>query len=172
LIKKKCINNSKFSDNNCQINRTATSISMPGLYFSLGGQDNNDEKTVWIQIRYSEMFPDKYGEEEIKNGSTNDDIYLNFNKKVEAIFGGTFGPDFTQNMIYLFLLEDGTLEYMKSADIYNSKKYEHYPVSEVNDIVKFDNVTLNYGNSTDWHSIYTIIAYKIDGTYYDLSKLI
>ena len=70
----------------------------------------------------------------------------------------------------MFLLKDGTLEYMKYSDIYNSQKYEHYPIDGVNDILRFDNISLNVKEGAG--SRYTAIAYKIDGTYYDLSKFI
>lgn len=169
--KKNCINNSNFLDSNYKIGRFGVSVEMDGLSLSI---NSDNEKTVDIQVRYDEMFPDQYSDEDIINNSKQyyDEIELTFDKKVESIFGGLFGPDGTQDMVYLFLLEDGSLEYMKCSDIYNSKKYEHQSISEINDIVKFDNVTLSKDVGEEHTCIYTVIAYKIDGSYYDLSNFI
>ena len=164
----KCIN-SDFTDEKISIGRTGMSESINGLTFSI---DENDEKNVNIQIRYDMIYPDKYTEDEIRNKSIKyyDAIKLKFAKRVDSIFGGVLAPDYVDGLVYIFLLEDGSIEYMKYSDIYNSKKYESEPIKELNDIIKFDNVTLN--SKEDGNSKYTIIAYKIDGTYYDLSEFI
>ncbi len=165
--KNNCINND-FSDKNYIISRFGISQFINGLTFSI----ENDEKIVKAQVRYDMLFPDKYTKEDIISGKVKnyDDISLTFDKKVESIFGGLFAADGVDGIVFLFLLEDGTLEYMKYSDIYNFQKFQHKPISEVKDIVKFDNIVLS--KNEDTYSKYTTIAYKMDGTYYDLSKFI
>ena len=164
-----CIN-SDFSDDRYVISRFGSSVNVDGLSFSI---DPKDEKIVNIQARYDIIFPGKYSEQEIRDGSVeySDWINLKFDKRVESIFGGLFAADGTRGTVFLFLLDDGSVEYMKYSDIYDSKNYEHLSVSSVvKDIVKFDNIALS--PKQDAGAKYTAIAYKIDGTYYDLSEFI
>ncbi len=163
--RKKCIN-SDFSG--YDIMRSGTSEEIDGLIFSI----EEDERNVRIQVRYDMMYHKEYSEEEILAGKQNDDIQLQFDKEVEYIFGGIFGPDYSTDGVFLFLLEDGSVEYMNYSDIYYSNKYEHKPVNGVNDIVRFDNISFSKVVENDYNCGYTIIAYKIDGTYYDLSEFI
>ena len=166
--RKNCIN-SNLSDENYTVGRFGTSMDVNGLSFSI---DSSNEKIVKIQARYDIMFPGKYSDDEIRNNTVKyyDDINLNFDKRVESIFGGLFAADGVQGTVFIFLLEDGSLEYMKYSDIYNSQKYEHKPINGVNEIVRFDNIALSHKQGAG--SKYTAIAYKIDGTYYDLSEFI
>ena len=165
--KKNCIN-SDLSGSEYSIGRFGTSMDVNGLSFSI---DSSNEKIVSIQARYDIMFPGKYSDDEIRNNTVKyyDNITLNFDKRVESIFGGLFAADGVKGTVFIFLLEDGSLEYMKYSDIYDSQKYEHKPINGVSDIVRFDNIYLSY-NPTG--SKYTAIAYKIDGTFYDLSEFI
>ncbi len=167
--KKNCINaDTEFTDDNYVVHRFGSSFNANGLSFSI----DDDEKIVKIQARYDLMFPSKFSQEDIINGTVkySEDIDLTFDKEVESIFTGLFNSDGIYGTVILFLLKDGTLEYMKYSDIYISQKYEHHPIEGVNDIIRFDNIYLNLKGSTGGK--YTAIAYKIDGTYYDLSKLI
>lgn len=165
--KENCIN-SNLSDNNYEITRFGNSEAIHGLTLSI----SNDEKTVNVQARYDIMFPNKYTEEEILSGTVKnyESLDLKFDKNVEFIFGGRFAADNVQGTVFIFLLEDGSLEYMKYSDIYNSQKFEHHPINSIKDIIKFDNIAINKKDNVG--TSYTAIAYKIDGTYYDLSEFI
>ena len=163
--RKNCIN-SNLSDKN--VSNSVSNGSVDGLNFYT---DESNEKIVKVQVNYKIMFPKRYSEDEIRNNTVKyyDEINLNFDKKVEEIFCGHFSPDYLGN-VFIFLLEDGSLEYMKFSDIYNSQKYEHKPINGVNEIVKFGNIYIR--SEEEVGGQYTTIAYKIDGTYYDLSKFI
>jgi hypothetical protein len=165
--RKNCIN-SNLSDENYIVSRFGTSMDVDALSFSI---NSSNEKIVRIQVRYDIMFPGKYSDDEIRNKEHYDDINLNFDKRVESIFGGLFSADGIDGTVFIFLLEDGSLEYMKYSDIYYSQKYEHKPINGVNEIVRFDNISIRSAKQGA-ESNYTAIAYKIDGTYYDLSEFI
>ena len=164
--KKKCINND-FSNNT--INKILLSADANGLSFSI---DSTDEKVVKVQANYNTMFPGKYSEEQIINNSVKylEDIDLKLDKKVESMFFGIFSGDHVNGGVFLFLLDDGSLEYMKYSDVYNSQNYELHKISGVSKIVKLDNIAITPEDGVG--AKYTAIAYKIDGTYYDLSKFI
>lgn len=52
--------------------------------------------------------------------------------------------------------------------IYENNIYEHKPVEGVSDIVRFDNISTNPNEGMEAN--FTAIAYKADGSFYDLSK--
>ena len=88
---------------------------------------------------------------------------LKFDKNVKSVFYGIL----SNNMggIYFFLMEDGTVEYMRYSDIYLRNNYTHNTISGVTDVVKIEqaNDTDSYGTT-----IYNVLAYKSDGTTYNL----
>lgn len=163
----KCINND-FSKENLVVENIGYSEGNPDLSLNAG------YKTVTITARYDIMHPEEYTYDK-DNGTYIPSDYmeekeLNFEKDVEYIFAGLFSNNSTDT-VYFFLLEDGSLEYMKYQDIYKNRKYEHKKINGVNDIVRFDNIIYNDKNAPFGDS-FTAIAYKMDGTYYDLSKFI
>lgn len=144
--------------------------SFNGVTLSINSEN---EKVIDVQISYVTMHPEKYSNADIQNNSikTYDKNSLNFDKKVEDIFVGNFAADGVQGAVFIFLLDDGSLEYMKYSDIYFDNKLEHKPVSGVSDIVKFGNHYVRAQNQ-EVGGKYTTFAYKIDGTFYDLSEFI
>ena len=163
--KTKCINcdktNFNITSENNNISRDG--VSSQGVSVSI---DENNENVVNFQLQYDAILGIVK-----KNNTDNyyDTVSLTFPKKVEHIFMGRLGmtPD---DIIILFILEDGSLEYVRYYDIAYNQTFTNIAINNVSDIVRFDIVSLSAkigsGSKT------TTIAYKIDGTYYDLSEYI
>ncbi len=76
--------------------------------------------------------------------------------------------------IILFLMEDGTVEYIPSDKMLNNRKYESFgKIDELSNIVKFANVILSEVNEDGENlgGIVTIVAIDETGYSYDLSQI-
>lgn len=71
----------------------------------------------------------------------------------------------------MFLLEDGSVHYITFKDILDNQNFETKRIENIDGIVKFVNIGYSTA-SDDVGGPSTVIAYKSDGTFYDLSKLI
>ena len=100
----------------------------------------------------------------IFNKTKNEETSMIFDKKVESVFTGLLSIN--MGSVYFFIMEDGTVEYMRYSDIYLNDIYQAHLLEEVSDVVSFENINLNYNPG----SRVTTIAYKADGTFYDLSQ--
>lgn len=151
--KKNCINN---DISNADVTRSGSDY-INGLSFSI----NNDEKTVFVQARYDLMKPD-----EVTTSTPNylENKNIQFDKKVEDIFIALFADNQYDGSKILFLMDDGSVEYIKYSDIYDSRKYDLKAIDGVEDVVKFENALVS--------NEFSVFAFKADGSYYDLSKII
>lgn len=123
------------------------------MYLSI---DVKNKKSVKVENNFAKAHPDLGMSEEAT---------LTFDKNVESIFSGTLSIN--MGGVYFFLMEDGTVEYMRYSDIYLRNSYEHKVLKDVSNVVKFENISVNYDPAGTKK---TTLAYKIDGTFYDLSK--
>ncbi len=101
-----------------------------------------------------------------------------FDKKIKSTYVGGIGQSVGSTIFY-FLMEDGTVEYVKllnqKTDSNGTNYYENgtlekpQVVSGVSDVVKMYGANSNAPQST---GSYTTLADKKDGSFYDLSKII
>lgn len=111
-----------------------------------------------------------YPDKSIPNNKTFKEYQIIFEKNVEEIYGTIldFGAD---GIVYLFLLDDGSVYYLTTTDIVQNQDFKQKKIEDIDDIVKF--VNISYQLEGDAHGRPpTVIAYKSDSTFYDLSKLI
>ena len=159
--KTKCLN-CKFDDENKEINILINSSSIPGINFY--NQDEN-RKTLSMKVNYCWINPN-YNNNEINLSSCSEDTKdITFDKSVEMVFLGIYGKENDKKVFY-FLLEDGTVEKMKVTDISN-KNFNHETVQGISNIVRFSNYT-SYLKDNSSSNTYGIIAYRSDGSYYNL----
>lgn len=118
--------------------------------------ETKDEKVVKVHNNFASLHPDL---------GMDVDAVLTFDKNVDSVFSGVLSIN--MGGVYFFLMEDGTVEYMRYSDIYLSNKYEHKVLEGVNKVIKFENISVNYEPAGTKK---TTLAYKSDGTFYDLSK--
>ena len=123
------------------------------MYLSI---DVKNKKSVKVENNFAKAHPDL---------GISEEATLTFDKNVESIFSGTLSIN--MGGVYFFLMEDGTVEYMRYSDIYLRNSYEHKVLKDVSNVVKFENISVNYDPAGTKK---TTLAYKIDGTFYDLSK--
>lgn len=95
---------------------------------------------------------------------------LTFDKKVVDVAYVGLSPDLDSDTFVFFLLEDGTIQYVKYDDIKYQNKCVLKSIENVADIVKFDILYIDYQRPTEQRT--TIIAYKSDGTFYDLKFIL
>ena len=95
---------------------------------------------------------------------------LTFDKKVVDVAYVGLSPDLDSDTFVFFLLEDGTVQYVKYDDMKYRFTCELYTVKDINGIVKFDILYIDHQRPTEQGT--TIIAYKSDGTFYDLRKIV
>ena len=156
--KTKCINNDKIANWDGKISRKGGSEGHNGVYLEI--DESKGGKVVYGYVRYDDIYASESRDEE--------QVKIEFDKRVEQIFFGQFDSA-DENATILFLLEDGTVEYIKISDIAKTRKFDHKKIDGVSDIVQLDNIVLlgiPVGETR------FAIAYKSDGTYYDLSKFI
>lgn len=95
---------------------------------------------------------------------------LTFDKKVVDVAYVGLSPDLDSDTFVFFLLEDGTIQYVKYYDIKYQNKCVLKSIENVDDIVKFDILYIDHQRPTEQGT--TIIAYKSDGTFYDLKRIV
>ncbi len=115
-----------------------------------------DQNTVKIVNKLAEERPDL---------GMSKEATLTFDKNVKSIFEGVLSNN--MGTVYFFLMEDGTVEYMRYSDIYLRNNYTHNTIAGVTDVVKLEQVDPydEEGNAT----INKVLAYKSDGTAYNLN---
>ena len=91
---------------------------------------------------------------------------IKFDKKVKDIFTGYFFQD--MGSVYLFLMEDGTVEYMPLFDALKNNTIKSYgKIDGVEDAIGFYQVSAFPKNAVTG-GFQTVLVQKSDGTYYDL----
>ncbi len=151
----KCINSNSYQ-------YTLTNYTLSGLNFSLDPASS----TVNLSINWDNITRN-WG---ISNGAARSNQYTinNFSGKVVDMHIDGIGQDATGS-VALFLLEDGTVEYiplykaLESNNIKSSGK-----ISGVENIIKFYSVGARPKGENSVGGFQTILAQKEDGTFYDL----
>lgn len=158
--RKKCLDKDSpiLDEKNYSLLRDGHGEFVSDITMSIG----ENEKTVNVYLTSDSLIGKKLN---IKEDEKHE---LVFDKKVEYIFGGIFSAEYYGGTSYIFLLEDGTIEHMDLYKIYENNIYEHKLVEGVSDIVRFDNISTNPNEGMGAN--FTAIAYKADGSFYDLSK--
>ena len=125
----------------------------------ISGQIQQDEKTFSIKIDWSKK---PYGITGDYNGEQ--EYTLNFNSKItDVIFASDRIDAYSEK--YIFLLEDGTVEYIPLYNACKDNKIMSYgKIDNVKDIVHIQKGS--YG------TVNTVFAFKEDGTFYDLFVII
>lgn len=160
----KCLNNKDIQQSN-QVGIWQSSC-IDGI--SLTTDENR--KVIKISVRWDILNTSGYVNNPAKNGETYQEYQITFNKNVEDIYGASIGFD-AYGLVYLFLLDDGSVSYITFKDILENQNFQANTIENVESIVKF--VSISYSTSSDEVGRPpTVIAYKSDGTFYDLSKLI
>ena len=133
---------------------------------------NDDQRSVTIEI-------DKTG---IRNYygvrlDSNSSFIKTFSQKIEQIYIGYFGTEAGSEYL-LFLMEDGTIEYIPIYDevsnsewnsMYDGEKFNsHGSIYGISDVVSFIYLTVE-SSSGDY---YSIGAQRSDGTIYDLMEFV
>ncbi len=132
------------------VNRKNVTVSLSAcginLAYSLGWVTENEEScNVGIREKRGEM---------------------TFEQEVSDVMIGGFGQDASQDTM-LFLMEDGTIEYLPIAKAYKADspdniKTTYGTIPEVKDVIKLYQVSA--GNYV------TVLAQKADGSFYDLNE--
>lgn len=88
----------------------------------------------------------------------------NFTQDIEDIYVSGFGESY-DNLTILYLMEDTTIQYTPIEDAINSDNLTSYgTVNGVKNIIKF--------HTADNDDGVAILAFKANGTYYDVSKIL
>ncbi len=126
-----------------------------------------DNKSVDITIDY-----DKVKDTGVEVNATGQKGYtLSFSKKVADIIYGTYGLDMSYETL-IFLMEDGTVEYLPLLDAAIKGKIESYgQVENLTNIVKFyPNISASRTSGAGGYV--TTLAQSSDGTIYDIMTIL
>lgn len=96
---------------------------------------------------------------------------ITFDQEVSEFMFGAFGQDASSETM-LFLMKDGTVEYIPIAKAYKAKSPEEIKstygaIPEVKDIIKLYHVSAGAQNAGGYT---TVLAQKADGSFYDLTQ--
>lgn len=147
-----------------------------GKYFTLKANDDKKSATITITAEGGKVIC-----EAIKSscGDQGYDIAVgDFDKKIKSTYIGGLGQS-VEGTVFYFLMEDGTVEYVKLLNrkmdsneiVYYVDATREKPqvVSGVSDIVKLYGANASAPQSAGY---YTTLAAKKNGSFYDLSKII
>ena len=159
IFNNNCINN---KDKNIQYNITT---NYQGIYCKL----NKDNKSVNIDFDWDKL-KSLYGIN-IPSGLNNNHQSVkisNFDKEICNIYIYGFGQAIGQETV-LFLMSDGTVEYMPLRKSLKNQEYKSYgKIAGIEEIV-----TINSGSCTpEFGGWYDIFAIKQDGSFYILSTIL
>jgi len=145
-------------------------------YYTLKLNENKKSATITVTAEGGKVIC-----ESIKStcGDKGYDITVSgFDKKIKSTYVGGIGQSVGSTIFY-FLMEDGTVEYVKllnqKTDSNGTNYYENgtlekpQVVSGVSGVVKLYGANSNAPQST---GSYTTLAAKKDGSFYDLGKII
>ncbi|MBQ3435767.1 MAG: hypothetical protein IJH13_01960 [Bacilli bacterium] len=131
-------------------------------------QLDKDQKTVKCQISWDRMNEAINGQKSNTVGYKVEDIEITFEQKVnEMYFGGT-GQSISGDLV-LFLMEDGTVEYIPTYYAAKAKEIKSYgKIPELENIIKFYSAGVRAGQ----FGYHTVLAQDNTGKLYDLEPLI
>ena len=152
LDSSKCINqkNMEYS--------LATNNDINGIYLTYYDGDVNISITP-------DVVKNSYNGINISNSS----YTVNFNKKIADIYVDGYGQSIGHETI-LFLLEDGTVEYIPFYYACNNNSFKTVKLDGVENIIRF--VSGSASPVEPGGGYHTILAQKQDGTFYDLSLML
>ena len=136
---------------------------------------NEDKKSVTIGINVDNLKNYWMIDWKSSNGENYDTINVsNFKNEIVDISlfrtygGGAAGYDFA-----LFLMKDGTLEYIPIFEALENNDFSSRgTISEVSDIVKLATVSGKNSNDAETDLYVTKVAIKSDGSFYDLKNIL
>lgn len=100
---------------------------------------------------------------------SNSSYTVNFNKKIVDIYVDGYGQSIGYETI-LFLMEDGTVEYIPFYYACNNDSFKTIKLDGVENIVKF--LSASASPVEPGGGYHTILAQKQDGTFYDISLML
>lgn len=177
-VKKKIIENtasvkfdkSKSLNNDDIKNSTGIDISesgsVPGINFYT---DSSDNKKVKVNVNWKILNDNGFSNNMASVGYKSYNYDMTFDKGVVDFYGARLGFE-GYDTVYLFLLEDGSVKYVPVMNIIDNQNFEVKSLDGVSDIIRFTNVGYTVANYD--FGIVTTLAYKSDGSFYDLSKFI
>lgn len=139
-------------------------VSLHGISFST---NEDSRKKIDIQVRW-----DILKEQGFYTGNLSEykEYQISFDNNIEEIYGANLDFDM-YGLVYLFLLEDGSVGYLKFGDIIENEKFEVKKLENVDNIIKFVNISYSVDGDNEGRPPTTLL-YKNDGSFYDLSKLL
>ena len=140
------------------------SAILDGISFST---DSSDNKKVKVYVSWDVLNNNGFSNNMASVGYK--DYDMTFDKGVVDFYGARLGFE-GYDIVYLFLLEDGSVKYVPVKNIIDNQNFEVKSLDGVSDIIRFTNVGYTVANYD--FVIGTILAYKSDGSFYDLSKFI
>lgn len=99
------------------------------------------------------------------NKKNSETVKLSFDKKIVDIYCANVGQDI--NPIIVFLMSDGTVEYVDFLSYINGNSLNHNKINDVSNVVKFYSAGFRIDNSGIGDGL-TILAQRSDGKFYDL----
>lgn len=129
--------------------------------------DSSDNKKVKVHVSWDVLNNNVFSNDMASVDYKTYDI--TFDKGVVDFYGARLGFE-GYDIVYLFLLEDGSVKYVPVKNIIDNQNFEVKSLDGVSDIIRFTNVGYTVANYD--FVIGTILAYKSDGSFYDLSKFI
>lgn len=159
--KNKCLNNDVIRELSDDIS-IYQSANQDGISFST---EDSNRKTVKVVVNWDIL--NKLGYNSDLNKSTREEYQITLDRNVEEIYGGVIDHDMS-GLVYLFLLDDGSVSYITAKDILEQQKFEAKKIESIEEVVRF----VNIGYVESYHGSLTVIAYKKDGNFYDLKKQI
>ena len=100
---------------------------------------------------------------------SNSSYTVNFNKKIVDIYVDGYGQSIGYETI-LFLMEDGTVEYIPFYYACNNDSFKTIKLDGVDNIIKF--LSASASPVEPGGGYHTILAQKQDGTFYDISLML
>lgn len=127
----------------------------------LSAKISENRKSVILNVNW-EIYNRRFGSMYSTTGAPSYDI-TNFTQEVADVYIGGFGQSFTGDTI-LFLMNDGTVEYMPVVKGLQGYVKNYGKVNGVSDVVKF--------LTADCPGSVTTLAVRSDGSIYDLQSIL
>lgn len=134
----------------------------------------NSKNQVEIQVSkaYSENEPVASKDsiiKDMKRKLETTETMKGFSKKIDEIEIGTLGQDYTSSII-LFLMEDGTVEYIGLMDLLKTDNLKSRgKIASLENIVRLESIDAYVENESGW---LTTIAIDNNGNFYDLMDVL
>lgn len=143
----------------------------PKEYATLGVSVKIDDGKAYVTVDAKnetlKAFSDKVNLNKVKS-VTNKELTV-FSAKPVEVFRGQFMHEVI-NEVFFFLMDDGTVEYIKTVDLLNNSSYKSQgKITGLSNVEKFDILSVNM---VDGGGYETTVAIDKDGYYYDLNEML